>query len=290
MVEITPSRRKTLLLLFLGIAVFALFLLAGGLPKIKLSPGVNLVLERTETPQPNGDDESVGNISARLPQGDSFSVLSRILLWLLILLTVYAIIFEHSEFLKRVLGALMGLIGTLILVRILSETEVGELFQPLDPVTADSPIKVFAPPEAGEPATYVIFLIGFTIVLALITGVYLAWRRLRWQLTPEEKIRLQAKEALRDISSGLEIENTIIRCYHQMTQTLSQERGITREESMTPREFERHLLLSDFPGDYVSTLTRLFEKVRYGGLEITPEEEKDAIRSLEMIVHTGDNP
>jgi hypothetical protein len=53
---------------------------------------------------------------------------------------------------------------------------------------------------------------------------------------------------------------------------------------MTPREFERELVRAGLPALPVERLTRLFEHVRYGVHAPGPEEQHEAISSLEAIV------
>jgi hypothetical protein len=58
---------------------------------------------------------------------------------------------------------------------------------------------------------------------------------------------------------------------------------------MTPREFEEQLIHLGFPEENLVELTRLFEKVRYGDLTATKDEEAAAIKALEMIINSGED-
>ena len=53
---------------------------------------------------------------------------------------------------------------------------------------------------------------------------------------------------------------------------------------MTPAEFARELIHAGLPGDAVQTLTRIFERVRYGGHGTGPNEIKEAVTCLTDIL------
>jgi len=65
---------------------------------------------------------------------------------------------------------------------------------------------------------------------------------------------------------------------------LAEEKGVTRESAMTPREFVRSLTTMGLPELAVQRLTRLFEDVRYGARVAGDQEEGEAIASLTAIV------
>jgi hypothetical protein len=54
---------------------------------------------------------------------------------------------------------------------------------------------------------------------------------------------------------------------------------------MTPSEFAARLEQAGLPAEPVQRLTRLFEKVRYGGLRSTPTEAEEAVACLRDILH-----
>lgn len=75
----------------------------------------------------------------------------------------------------------------------------------------------------------------------------------------------------------------IVRLYGCMLALVSEERGIARSPSTTPREFEDRLILRGLPPRPLTTLTRLFEHVRYGSTPLGKEEEEVARVSLSSI-------
>ncbi len=93
-----------------------------------------------------------------------------------------------------------------------------------------------------------------------------------------------ARSALDDLSKNKESRNVIIRSYTRMNAAVNQYRGIAREEAMTPSEFASHLEKAGLPGDAINGLTRVFEKVRYGGQSVSAEEVKEAKQCLTSIL------
>ncbi|MBK8782025.1 MAG: DUF4129 domain-containing protein [Anaerolineales bacterium] len=93
-----------------------------------------------------------------------------------------------------------------------------------------------------------------------------------------------ARSALDDLSKNKESRNVIIRSYTRMNAAVNQYRGIAREEAMTPSEFASHLEKEGLPGDAINGLTRVFEKVRYGGQSVSAEEIKEAKQCLTSIL------
>ncbi len=99
-----------------------------------------------------------------------------------------------------------------------------------------------------------------------------------------EEIADIARSALDDLSKNKESRNVIIRSYTRMNAAVNQYRGIAREEAMTPAEFASHLEKKGLPAEAINGLTRVFEKVRYGGQSVSAEEVKEAKQCLTSIL------
>ena len=99
-----------------------------------------------------------------------------------------------------------------------------------------------------------------------------------------EEIADIARSALDDLSKNKESRNAIIRSYTRMNAAVNQYRGIAREAAMTPSEFASHLEKEGLPSDAINGLTRVFEKVRYGGQSVSAEEVKEAKQCLTSIL------
>lgn len=283
-------KRRLLILIFLATAVGALILLSSGLSSLELERGAYLVPERTSPPPADIQSETDDTPLRTPPQPGLVEKLARVLFWVLIPLALYVFIFESDDFLKRVVATLTGLIGLLLVLKMLSDMEIDQIPPQITPQATQRAGTPIAPPEPGTTSTSLIFTLSFLVILALLIAAFFFYRQVRSELSTEEKIKQQAREALQDISRGAEIENTILRCYHRMSQVLAEQQGISRKASMTPREFEGRLARAGFPEEHISTLTRLFEKVRYGGQQVSSREEELAIRCLERIIDPEDRP
>jgi hypothetical protein len=93
-----------------------------------------------------------------------------------------------------------------------------------------------------------------------------------------------AQTALDGLRQGKPLADVVMRCYADMEQALRTTQGIERRQAVTVREFERQLLQLGLPAEAVTTLTRLFEAVRYGRYAPQPEDQTLAIDSLTQIV------
>jgi len=127
--------------------------------------------------------------------------------------------------------------------------------------------------------------LGYAVTLAVILGVgglvYGVWRSSR---VPQNEIVEIARSALGDLAAGRHWEDVVVRCYADMSRALRQQRGIERQEAMTPREFAARLEQAGFPAGAVRTLTHLFEMARYGSRQSGPAESQQAVAALEAIM------
>lgn len=99
-----------------------------------------------------------------------------------------------------------------------------------------------------------------------------------------EAIVRQVQETLESLQQGKDRRKTIIQCYLKMVETIQQEQNIKRSVSMTSSEFEEKLLAYDLPKEPIKRLTRIFEQVRYGSLQSTSSQLREAETSLEAII------
>jgi hypothetical protein len=125
------------------------------------------------------------------------------------------------------------------------------------------------------------------IVVAVAFASWTLWRyrtKLLNRRPPLEIITDEVAATLADIRSGANLRDAVMRCYYDMGQALRKGLGLVRQEGMTPREFEEVLKQSGLPGSSVEQLTRLFEKVRYGGQVASEQDKHEAVTCLEAIV------
>jgi len=139
------------------------------------------------------------------------------------------------------------------------------------------------PPETVVWGTRI--AVGIGVALVVGGGLWLLWRSRRSpESHPLQQVAEQARHAIGAIQSGADVRNVVLRCYFEMSRVLSEEKGLMRQSTMTPREFERSLAAVGLPQPAVQRLTRLFEGVRYGDKTADGDEEEQAILSLTAIV------
>ncbi|MEA3441343.1 MAG: DUF4129 domain-containing protein [Chloroflexota bacterium] len=149
---------------------------------------------------------------------------------------------------------------------------IQQVLAPLPEINTDSP-------------NWLVYIIGFLVMLALLGVVYYLYRRSKTGEETEDAdlLAAEASHTLDKIHSGADFRNAILRCYDQMCKILLNERGLNRQRWMTAREFERRLLQAGLPESPVEGLTQLFEYVRYGGNEPDKNQENQAVDCLSAI-------
>ncbi|HZM23223.1 MAG TPA: DUF4129 domain-containing protein [Anaerolineales bacterium] len=149
-----------------------------------------------------------------------------------------------------------------------------------------SPPPKFIPPQAISLTSY---LVSFGIAILL---VLLGWKLFRlWKeytetnaSLPLHKIAGIARSSLQDLSSGRDSTDVIMNCYFRMSDVVESKRNLSRNKSMTPAEFASRLEQAGLPSDAVHRLTRLFERVRYGGHRSATPEVNEAVACLTTIL------
>lgn len=118
---------------------------------------------------------------------------------------------------------------------------------------------------------------GLTTLILYLGRRWLAQRRLAYMAAAP-------RIALSQLAAGQELRDVILRCYAEMSRAVSQGRGLQRQTGMTPREFEARLVEAGLPLPSVQRLTRLFERARYGAGEVSMREELEARDCLTAIL------
>lgn len=278
------SRQRLWMLLFSGLTIVALVLLASGLNDLELLPGRPLPFGK----QAEGD--------ASLPAGGTLgSELLRyafmVIYGLAIVLFPFALIYvivspDARRRVIRSLGLLMWLLAFYLVMR-----ANPEFFQELQLQPGAAPFASNATAPAVEfsasipPWAVPLATIGLAVLLAaaLVAIAWLIWRSSRRPASPLEQLAHEARQALVALEGGADVNDTVMRCYFEMSQILSQQRGISRAQTMTPREFELELKGAGLPDGDVEQLTRLFESVRYGARVADEQQERQAVACLMAI-------
>jgi hypothetical protein len=272
------ARRKILLLLLMSVGLTAV--IAAGLPRLELKPGL---------PFPSAANGNGGG-GALAPVNEAASgtlpavYLVGVLLGLFILYLVYQLLhgtpwrelLQPAVFLVLLGVAIAGLLFSLLVAS--SQRGLGS-----DEAYLPAPVAPMLTSPLGAPPPGLAWLIwgGLVLLTALLAAAVA--RRTRRPPQPD-RLAQEAEQALQALRDGLDLKSVIIRCYRQMSLALQQEQGLARDEAMTAREFERLLTRRGVPAEPVQQLTRLFEAVRYGQAPPSPADEQQAIECLTTIL------
>jgi hypothetical protein len=273
------TRQKIGIGILLGLSLAAIVVLATGLSDLRFSPGQPLL---PSSARGGVTAPPIGQISAEL-----FGALLQALLLIGAVLLPFAIVMAilKPEIRKRAIRDALTLSGAVLILymffrqRRLRPGQTPSLGGNLGSSTAAGGEFVPAPPAWLE------WLVIVSLLALVSVAVWLIWRRLRRPPEhPLEQLARQAHMALVQIQAGADLNDTITRCYFEMSRTLSERRGIERQAAMTPREFEERLQAAGLPAHHIGRLTRLFEAVRYGAHTPGAIEEREAVDCLAEIV------
>lgn len=156
---------------------------------------------------------------------------------------------------------------------------------------ASGTLQPFSTPEVSAQwefwITAAIVLVIGGIAIALGNRLIDRWFRPKQELNQIAEI---ARSTLNDLSETKESRDVIIRCYARMNAVVDQYRGIRRDAATTPAEFAQRLEHAGLPPEEVGGLTRVFERVRYGGETVSAEEIKEARNCLTGILKACEAP
>jgi 4-amino-4-deoxy-L-arabinose transferase-like glycosyltransferase len=279
------DRKRIGVLLFSGLAIAAIVLLAAGLSDLELQPGRPLARREQA-------EEALRLFSTEIPGADILGYAFVVLYYLAVLLLPFAIIYviispEARKRVLRSLGLLMWFIALFLVMRarpeLFEELQVEPGGAPL-PSGANLRLVEFA---ADYPSWAVpLATVGLAVLAAaaMVGVAWYVWRRSRPPAGSLEQLAREAQDAIDALQAGADVKDTVMRCYFEMSRVLREQRGIEREEAMTPRVFEASLKDAGLPDREVEQLTRLFESVRYGARPPGEQEEQQAIACLEAVV------
>lgn len=286
-----PEMKYRLALLSAAAAVVALFLLSAGLNQLEIGPGEYLIFPEQSQPV---------EAPFQFNQPDSITLFEIfVALSLLILLVFLFLVLISPERRKRVsalvgrrLLIIAGYLLILVLLNRLAAPEEISTSQPAQlppvpqllsapqsdgiPVEVTPPVPPPLPPGLGYIAALLIVLVGGM-------AVYWLWRL---RHTPEQQLHAIARSALADLAAGRDWEDIVIRLYAEMSAAVSRQLKLDRDKAMTPHEFARRLEQVGLPVNAVNSLTRLFEKARYGGRHSSKAEIQEARACLTAILQT----
>lgn len=288
---IDSRRRWALGLLALGVG--ALVLLAGGLSGLQFGPGTAL---------PVGAFLAMIFPSGGQPTSPEFLGFTRVLLalgfWVAAPILIIALVVSR-EFRRHFLRALPTYIIFAILAYLLlrflrdmlrssaeSAVEGGQVAQP--PPPTEGAALPSAPAFVTSPPQWLILLITLLIVAVIALLVWWLWPRSPGRAGPTalDLLADEAQSALDELRAGGDVRDAVLRCYAEMSRVLHEARGVRRGAGMTAREFEAQLRAVGIRDEHVGQLTRLFERVRYGGGASSSRDAREAEACLFALVQS----
>jgi len=275
------QRRQGFVFFYLCAAIGALTVLAAGLPQLSFRPGRSFIL--------NGDD------APNAGSGAPAAIMGDLGYWRLLIAAIVLVMLGYFVltliFSAKLRWQLLRQLARVLLVVLLFYLVVSRLFgrpEPLQPQptantppAAQAPIGEPLPPFVAQPTPWLVALVSLALAALLIAGIWYFWRRSRPVANP---ITTLAQAAIESIQAGGDVQGVVLRCYLDMSQVLSQQRGLERDRAMTPREFAQHLAASGVRDEHIQQLTRLFEDARYGAQPPSARDERAAVECLTAIV------
>ncbi len=275
-------RRKLLVLLLASVVLGSLLALAAGLSGLQFEPGRVLRLGRLP---------SRGEAPA-IPRLDWWMDWLNHIFWgiaALLLLGALIAMILFREYRRELLATALivaliaswGLLGRRMLWE--RQSDRSDVIKPL--VEELPPRGTQISLEGVKPPPWSSLLLCALILSA--AGALAWWLLSRLHRPGEELAHLAelAGEAAADLRAGADLQDTVLRCYREMSELLARRQHIPEERRrvLTPREFEALLRQAGVRDEHITQLSRLFERVRYGGRRATPREERMAIECLEAI-------
>lgn len=278
------TTRKTTLLIFLGIAAAAILLLSSGISQLELREGSRVMpaLPTSQAAVPPPGERAYAE-----PE-EAFSYVATAIIYALVIFSlVYALMSPQArKLIFRRLLWVVAVAGIALLLAYRLADRLGLEIPQLTPPGSRSETPEFVEFVGGAPG-WLSFIVSLALVLLASGVAWYFWKQGRTSEDTIELVNREARQALSELQSGADFKNTIIRCYYEMSQAVKLQRGVSREEAMTPREFEKTLQEVGLPGGPVKELTRLFERARYGQAEPSPQEQQQAIHCLKTIREAG---
>jgi len=278
------NRQKALILLFSGIIIVSLLVLGAGLSSLEFKPGSSFNLKGSGKEASTEGSWPDTEVPPWLKMAwQAFFALASLLFILLLILAIF-----FPEWRRELLAALIIIAIFSLLLPFKSHILPG--------IGSPKTAPEAAPLEAGEgegieigPVSAPNWSSFIFIAIALAVLAFLVWRfapmflKLKSKEATLPSLANLAGEAAQAIRAGRSLENVVLRCYKDMSELLSKSKRIKYERAMTAREFEQRLSEVGVKDEHASRLTRLFERVRYGGRRPSKAQEHEAIECLEAI-------
>lgn len=296
MIKIDNMNRKVSRILAFGFGVIALVtlsLLAISLNGLRFDPGLPLPLEFL-----------LPNIGANSDTSQIMQVLMpvvRVMLiftWILLPFSVVYLILSkraRKQLLKDLAFITPMIFVLYVLAKIFMNANNGSNPANRLGLSAAEAFQALHLPQYTPPPSWVttaaVSLIALFFAFIIFEIFVVIWRERRMRSQNALAVmRYEIQSTLTAIESGDDLHNAITLCYLKMVDAIRQYRQLSRDQDMTPQEFELYLEHYGLPHEPVHRLTRLFERVRYGAAQPDPADEREALESLSLIITACQQP
>lgn len=275
------GRVKRQTLIWLGLVMIIIAIIAASLPQLELHPGM---------PLPRLENDQVVVMPVEAEPLEFISVNKFAIIFFIILLAGSVLYVVYKLLRGAEWKSLAAFIWPILVISLIVTGVVFLilwLFKPESSMVMELPMPTPEPlvtAPLGPVPPLLLWLVGIGL---LATGIFIGvwlFTSSRGRATALDLVGLEAEQAWQKLKTGLDLKDVIIKCYRQMSLALAEEQGLEREDFMTTREFENLLETAGVPHDPIHQLTQLFEAVRYGNWQPNPVDEQKAIHCLETIV------
>ena len=279
-------RDRGLLLGLVVVSLLAVTVLASGLSSVEIQ---NSRQFSTESGQ---GVVNLANLSIPASATSALVFLAGFLRLMLLILLPFSIYYfiKSSNARKRILIQVLYLVGFTYLILALSQS-LGESPLEVTPEPLPSIPGPTASPDliAGVSSVpgWVHIVASVAIAMLLAATAVFAYRRFIGYEGSNDDMAAEARWALDALDRGVSLENVIYRAYYQLCKTSSDRLGVRRHPDMTPTEYEQVLAGTGLPSSPLASLTRLFEKARYGSAPLSEGDEREAVAALRLILGEG---
>ncbi len=280
--SIRNNRNKKYALLYLIVALMGLTVFAFGSTELHLQPGQAIPMNAAAPTEVNQSQKTD-------PQPTGITLPTLILPVLLLISTILFLVLVSSlirmQGIKKIMKLVFYLAIPIILLLLLNKLPSSPQLSTSEYAfeTAQNPINTYAYAPLGDPPQNLSTIITIALLLILAAVIVWALGKRRMEKTGSNPIADEIETALKALTVGDNLENVIINCYMRMSSIIIENQGIERESYLTPREFESMLNSTGIPLAPIHQLTTLFEKVRYGKIKTSEQDEKNAIACLSEL-------
>lgn len=283
--KLPPKLKRIFVIVLASLGVLTLVLLAASLQSVELKPAQKFFSDEGSRTDSLSEFAHFAETIETIPLGEAIMLaVGSLVLFILVLAML------SPEARKRLIKAVLrGGLTLWATYYVLTKFRLEEIFGTEGEGAAleqgSEVVGVSLPPYTPLAVPSWLIYVASLLTVLFFAGIgFWLYRILQPPKHKFQDLARAARSALKDLSAGRDWDDTVIRCYVRMSEALDQERGLHRQQAMTPQEFASRLEQAGLPSDPIRRLTRLFEKARYGGQKSSREDVNEAVTCLTAIL------